>query len=352
MSSIQETKRNFINFLENRGEYFRKVHEGQYRIRCPFCGDTQKNLNEGHLYIKCDLDNDYNIAYNCFKCNEHSSHMTKELLNLLGCGEELKTEFTKNEKGMTKYKRPTTKILHFDYKRPDIHIYPEKLQYISNRLEIDFSDEDYENMKVITSLYDFLSKNNIKERPFNDYVMKLIQNKYVGFLTNGNSHILFRDITNTQKFSWIKYPITKESLYNRVFYTVNQKDGIDLLTRDDIVINMSEGVFDCLGVSYHMNNLKSNTMNIAVTSQQYASMINFLISIGLVGGNVSINIYTDNDEMFNDNKKKNYRTSFDYLKKALSSYNPLFKRITLYKNMKSKDFGIPKKEISIKKIII
>ena len=61
-------------------------------MRCPFCGDTQKNMNEGHLYLKIDLDNDYNIAYNCFKCGEFSSYITEELLELIGCDNSLKNE--------------------------------------------------------------------------------------------------------------------------------------------------------------------------------------------------------------------------------------------------------------------
>ena len=174
MSEIQTLKQNFIHFLETRGEYFRKVHEGQYRIRCPFCGDTQKNLNEGHLYIKCDLDNDYDIAYNCFKCNESSPRMTEELLNLLGCDEELLKGFTDKKYAMKKYKKQVSKMMYFDYHLPEIEL-GLKTKYIDSRLNIHFRKEDYQSMKVITSLYDFLATNRIKERPFNNQILQLLQ---------------------------------------------------------------------------------------------------------------------------------------------------------------------------------
>ena len=352
MSEIQTLKQNFIHFLETRGEYFRKVHEGQYRIRCPFCGDTQKNWNEGHLYIKCDLDNDYDIAYNCFKCNESSPRMTEELLNLLGCDEELLKGFTDKKYAMKKYKKQVSKMMYFDYHLPEIEL-GLKTKYIDSRLNIHFRKEDYQSMKVITSLYDFLATNRIKERPFNNQILQLLQRDYVGFLTNGNSHILFRDITNRNKFSWIKYPITKDSMNNRVFYTIQNEDGIDIFSKDNIIINMSEGIFDCLGVGYHFNNIKYNTMNISVAGQFYEPMIRFLIELGLVGGNVEINIYCDNDETFNrDNSKKSYRSSVGYLKKSLQKYKFLFKRINLYKNTKTKDFGVPRNQISVKKEIV
>ena len=63
---------------------------------------------------------------------------------------------------------------------------PEKLNYISNRLGKKFIKEEFENMKVITSLYDFLAMNRIKDRPFENYVLNMLQRDYVGFMTNGN----------------------------------------------------------------------------------------------------------------------------------------------------------------------
>lgn len=352
MSEIQDLKRAFIYFLENRGEYFKKVHEGQYRIRCPFCGDSKKNLNEGHLYIKCDLDNDNNIQYNCFKCNENSGHITKELLDLLGSPDNLINGFSNNKKFMKNEKKKINDMIYFDFKIPEVND-KSKLQYINDRLGIEFGIDDYGKMKVITSLYDFLCTNKIKYRPFNDYIMSMIQKDYVGFLTNGNSHILFRDITNKNKISWIKYPILKESMNNRVFYTLKTSEGIDLFTQNDITINLSEGIFDALGIAYHFKYLKPNTMNISVSGQYYESIILYLIKIGLVGSNVVINIFADNDEMFNkDKSKKSYRSSITYLKHSLDIYKYLFKRINFYKNTKSKDFGVKREDISLKKEIL
>jgi hypothetical protein len=349
----REAKQHFIDFLyekQRNGEYFKKVHEGQYRMRCPFCGDTQKNMNEGHLYLKIDLDNDYNIAYNCFKCGEFSSYITEELLELIGCDNSLKNELLNMKRTSKKYKKEAL-IVDFDFKLPDITIMPEKLNYISNRLGKKFTKEEFENMKVITSLYDFLAMNRIKDRPFNNYVLNMIQRDYVGFMTNGNSHILFRDVTNKNKISWIKYPITKDSNLNRVFYTIKQ-NPIDILTKEEITINLSEGVFDCIGVANHFDYLSDNTMNIAVGGSKYSSMISFLINLGLVGDNITINIFADNDETFNKDKKnrnKVYPTSFQFLHSVLKKYRPLFKKINLYHNVKTKDYGVKKENIILKK---
>lgn len=342
----EKLKEEFIDYLKERGGYFKKVHEGQYRMRCPFCGDTQKNLNEGHLYIKSHLNTTDPIAYNCFKCGE-SGYDIEKLLNALGCEEELKNRLIKGTKKNKRVRKNNSIIMDFNYKIPDFNIDSKKLRYIDSRFEIDFSKEDYENMKVIPSLYDFLVLNKISKTPFENYVLEILEKYYVGFMTSGNSHILFRDITDTQKISWIKYPISKESMQNRVFYTFRQ-EPIDIFTKEDITINLSEGIFDCIGVAYHFNYLSSNTMNISVAGKKYIPIINFLIQLGLVGNNIIINIFSDNDEQFNKNKKYN-TTSYEYLSSCLKKYRPLFKELNIIHNMKNKDYGVPKEKIKIKK---
>ena len=60
--SIQETKEGIIDFLYSRGEYVRLVHGdesvgGEYQTRCPYCGDSQKEINTGHFYMKILIPN-------------------------------------------------------------------------------------------------------------------------------------------------------------------------------------------------------------------------------------------------------------------------------------------------------
>ena len=203
-------------------------------------------------------------------------------------------------------------------------------------------------MKVITSLYDFLIANNIKISPFTKQQRMLLERDYVGFLSSGNSHILFRDITEKNKFSWIKYPIDEESSKNKVWYGLSCE--IDIFTDDEITINMSEGIMDIIGIRTHLGMNKPNTMNIAITGQNYNSMILHMIAIGLVGGNVTLNIFSDNDKMYSDNN--NHASTEKFHRRYLEKYKPLYKNINLYYNMKSKDYGVKKESIALKKIQI
>ena len=355
--SIQETKEGIIDFLYSRPEYARHVngdetYGGEYQTRCPYCGDSQKEFNTGHFYMKIVIQSKSVIPVHCFKCN-YNGILTPEALDLMGCNDpELKNGLTfLNKTGkydsITQYSEDQYR--YFERIMPEEYRYPNKLKYIDDRLGIDFTIADYKDMKVVTSLYDFMIANNIKKSPFFDRQTRmLIERDYVGFLSSGNSHILFRDITNTHKFSWIKFPIDEESAKNKVWYGIATE--VDIFTNDEITVNMAEGVMDIIGVYKHINTNSKNTMNLAITGQNYNSLILHLINVGLVGGNVTINIFADNDAVYGN--KNNRASTEKFLKKYLTKYKPLFRSINIFYNLKSKDYGVKKEDIMVKKIPI
>lgn len=347
----REIKEEFIRFLEDREEFFKPVHDNWYRTRCPYCGDTQSNLREGHFYINIDLENDYRMGFNCFRCGEHGT-INEETIDLMGGYSELKQKIgilNKHSKVLDKRQLMSEdRLLYFDYKLPK-PTKGKKIDYVENRLGLSFSEAELGDIKIITSLSDFVQLNKIKEFPFENWQLQRLEDHYVGFLSNGNSHILFRDITDKEHTSWIKYPITKDCMRNMPFYSI--ASIINPYTSDEITINLSEGVMDAIGVGFHLNQLKENSMNLAVLGKKYELMIYRLIQLGLVGSNITVNIYSDNDKIYG-NKKNNFHTTMEYYKKSLKRFCPLFKRINVYYNMKAKDFGYPKEKISIQKNIV
>ena len=344
----KEIKERFINFLYSRGDYFRPVSDVMYNIRCPLCGDTQKNYNEGHLYIKIDTETDFGMPFICFKCNESgviNGHMLDELL----CDDpELKLGINQLNKRFKNYDKKGINEdcpISFDYEIPDRERDERKIGYVEGRLGVHFTDEDCKNMKMVTSIYDFLVHNEIKKTAFSKEVMMFLQKDYVGFLSNGNSHILLRDVTDTHKYPWIKYPITKQSQKNKIFYAMSTE--IDLFANKDITINLSEGVMDALGIAYHFGYKDQNALNIATTNKYYDAMMFRLIDMGFIGSHITVNIWSDNDDDFN--RKKSNNTSTEYYRKILSKYKPVFKEINVYHNIKSKDYGVIKDNIILKK---
>lgn len=360
----KQIKEDFIQALQNRDVYLKPVSNIQFVTRCPYCGDTDKRENDGHFYIRVNPDDEFPIVYNCFLCPA-GGVLTDETLSLLeieninlksGIVSLNKTAKRVDKKGIV----DDTSFQTFEYKLPDITI-GDKTSYIENRLGKHFTSTDFKRMKVITSLREFLIKNKIAEITCSKEIAFRYEKNYVGFLTHGNSHILFRDITEKEKIPWIKYPITEKSNSNKVFYSMESE--IDIFTNEKITINIAEGVFDILSVCYNLGYNEKNTLNLCVSGKYYDTILLFLISLGFVGSNIIVNIFSDNDQMYNkkDYSKKRvkskYRktepgesTSIEHYRKLLKNYKYLYGEVNVYYNLERKDYGIPVEYISLKRI--
>jgi hypothetical protein len=344
----KEIKLAFIDSLYGRGEYIRQVNDIQYRTRCPFCGDSKSNLNTGHLYIKINPDDNYPMVYHCFKCEE-SGVVDDNLLLALNIGDiNLKSNITTLNKTSDRIKGQKfltdDEVINFNYKLPEVKDY-NKIKYIEDRLGCNLSIEDIEKFKIITSLRDFLICNNIKEITMENYICHNIEKNYVGFLSFGGAYILFRDITNTQQYRWIKYPTTNDSRGCKLFYSIS--NSIDVFTKDNININLSEGVLDILSAYKNLNYNNSNDLDIAVCGKQYLYVLNTLSSMGFIGSNINLNIFSDNDEVFNN--KNNKPTNIEYFKKLLHKNKYLYNSTNIYYNLIDKDIGVSKDKIKLKK---
>lgn len=344
-----EIKLKFIQELSVRqNSWVRKLSEDQYLTRCPFCGDSS-DPTHGHFYIKLNLHTNYNMIYNCVRC-PFGGVITKDVCRRLevdesGIMSEVEVLNKTSDKFDSKHIEGES-FKHYDYKIP--HIYAcGKTMYISKRLNKDFSMKELNDIKVIVSLYEFLDTNGITELTMDKYLTDLLDKYYVGFLSHGNSHILFRDVTDTMKYPWIKYPVTRETSSNRIFYSVSAQ--INPFTDEEIVINLTEGVMDALSIVYNLNEDQPNHVTLSVTGKFYEPIIIFLIGLGLIGDNVSIHIYADNDSEFNQkNKDKNKDTDIDFYRKMFKDMKYLFKHIKVFYNTIGKDFGVPSEKISLK----
>lgn len=345
----KEIKLAFIDSLYERGEYMRQVNEVQYRTRCPFCGDSRSDLNTGHLYIKINPEDNYPMVYHCFKCEE-SGIVNDNLLVALGIDDiNLKSNISSLNKTSDKIKGQKyfddDKIINFGYKLPEVKDY-KKIEYIEERLKVSISDEDIRKLKIITSLKDFLVYNNIKEITMENYICHNIEKNYVGFLSYGGAYILFRDVSNTQKYKWIKYPVTRESSGCKLFYSI--ETSIDVFTREKININLCEGVMDIISAYKNLGYNSDKDLNIAVCGKQYLYVLNTLGSMGFIGENIDLNIFSDNDEVFN-NKKNNKPTDIKYFKKLLNTQKYLYGNTNIYYNLIDKDIGVGLDKIALKK---
>jgi hypothetical protein len=314
----------------------RVVNDQQLATRCYLCGDSAKNPYKKRLYIYFDPSNpmDYPTYY-CFNCFE-SSILTVDMLHQMGI----------ENKDADVYLRQITKSSHTDngsrvYKNHfrkdiDVKIPPLKadtqtllkIKYLYDRIEYKIPLEDFGRLKIILNLKEFLDFNNITP---NSNIVDILDRDYVGFLSVRNEYVILRDITNRNRFRYVKYNIFNKHNDTQSFYV--PRASIDPLSNEDIHLVVSEGPFDTLGIIYNvLDGDIDNKIFISTCDGAFTQPILSFLRKGLVGSNIYIDAYIDNDT----------RMDLKKIKKELKMYTPNF---TVYYNRLSKDFGVPKSKI-------
>lgn len=312
-------KMRIMSEIEKNVDIFRKESKSEFRIRCPICGDSEKNPTDSHCYLKCSIDPNEPILYNCFLCNS-CGKVDSKFLNLL----HIKSELS-NELDNQRYNKITSiKNVDIDIMTGSPIMGSKQTSYIEYRLGTGFNVNDYDRFKIIwnmSSIYNYIPDIRIRNTLPNI-------NDSICFLSDDKSMLLIRSFTNDGRWKKVKLFPSE----NRSFYTI--KSTFNLFTKDDIIVNIAEGVFDILSIYKNFNDGENSTY-VAVLGSDYMNGVDYAISKGLFGFNVVLKIYIDND------------ISESKLKYQLKKYKWIFKKIYIYKNIKSKDVGVKIKDIKL-----
>lgn len=328
---------------ENRS--FHRTSLSQYAMRCCLCGDSRKDPSKTRLYFKINTNDESPILYMCFNCDSYGI-LTPDMLRsmdiydphinsrLVSFNKE-STKAIRKKLGCANDSKLNVKVPIPEHNQSNIN----KLKYVSKRLGIDFTFDELVKLKCVFSLKEFVYLNNISKLTVANQRAITLNNDYVGFLTVNNEFINFRDITNKNKLRYDKYTIVPDLPDTTKMYIIPTK--FDLLTTNEVNVNICEGVFDALGIYYHINNEKSvDNLYIAVCGSGYMNVIKYIVKLGLIGDNVTINIFSDSDR-----NKYFYNKVFGYA----SSW---FGCINLYYNTLEKDYGVTKDKINLVKYVI
>lgn len=210
-----------------------------------------------------------------------------------------------------------------------------KAKYIFERLGRIIDPADFAGIKIIWSLQRFLKENHFREK--GEYGW-LLEKDYVGFLSVNNDFIIFRDITNTHKMRYVKYNIFGMYDNSQCFYSIPGR--VDLLSTKDLHIKIAEGTFDTLSILYNVeDNHRENTIYLSSSNADFYTPLLHYFQKGLVGSNIFIDIYKDNDSKIN----------YPMLKKRLKPYLTNISNTSVYYNgfPDEKDFGVPKERIQV-----
>ena len=311
-----------INEIEKNSEYFRKISDNEYKMKCIFCGDSN-NPSHVHLYLKCSNDLSEPILYNCFKCNSKGK-VNQDFLDRLGI--KIDNDFDKQIfNKISNNKSPNINILCGN---PILD--SNQIKYIEYRLGEGFSLDDYKRFKILWNMdnvIEYITDNRIRNSlPSN--------HNSITFLSEDKSVLLTRSFIDEHP-RWRKISLFPNN--NRSLYTI--KSLIDIFSKEIIYINIGEGIFDILSI-YKNFNSGENSIYIATLGSDYISGINYAINKGFIGNNIIIKIFIDNDI--------NYKNLKFYLKK----YKWLFNKIIILRNINEKDFGVTLDKIQIVENIV
>ena len=312
---MDNIKKEILNLIEQNVPIFKPVDAIRYKIRCPLCGDSMKDTTKARCYIKCGYDDNEPLLYKCFNCNAQGK-VTSWFLKQIGIEENdliNKLDNQKYNKGMTIYKSVELMTGLVDMNSFQV-------QYINKRLGNGFDVNDFERMKIVWDM------NIIRDCINSDKIKNTLPSNHnsISFISDDRNLLIIRTFINdNNENQWRKIKLTSSP--NKSFYTM--KSMIDLFTDNILTIHIAEGIFDILSAYKNFSD-KNNSIYIATLGSDYISALGFAISKGIVGSNVDVCIYLDKDVI--DKSLKYY----------LKSYKWIFRNITLYKNIKSKDIGV------------
>lgn len=314
------TKSELMNEILHCSPVHRVVNNEQFRIRCPICGDSKKNPNDCHCYIKCSNDITEPILYNCFLCNS-SGRVNKWFMEKLEADTRIIDEVQEK-----RYNHIQT-IQNGDSKlmTGNVNMNSRQVKYITKRLGSGFTEEDYARFKIVWTfdpIYRHVNDRKIRNTLPNNH-------NSISFLSDDKTAVFTRSF-NEEGHRWRKIRLSNSDHHSYYFIQTT----IDLFTKDDIVVNIAEGVFDILSVYKNFND-GPKSIFMAALGSDYIGALDYVIMKGFIGSNVIIKIYIDNGI--------NESTLYE----RLAQYKWLFKAIFTYKNMREKDVGVNRDMIKL-----
>lgn len=314
----------------------------QFKTRCIFCGDSKKDPNKMRLGIKVDVNNpEEPVFYHCFNgdCGRKGV-LTNWMLKAISGARKINVNVDALNKSILKTGGNTKINKYKNTKVINVKIPPlfpkdmSKARYLFNRIGRVIDPKEFERLKIIWSLEDFINANYLKSTSQYHW---MLNKDYIGFLSVNNDFITFRDITGKHKMRYVKYNVFGFYDNSGSFYSIPAR--ADLLSMEDIHIIIAEGPMDILSILYNVeDNDRQNKIYLSSTNDEFYTPLLHYFEKGFVGSNIHIDIYKDNDS---DNDK------LIELRKQLKTYTTNINNIVIYYNgyEDEKDFGVPKSKI-------
>lgn len=335
-----DAKRELINILQQQKvNYWNNAHT-HIVIRCRYCGDSVKDPNHAHMFVKVDKEP---FVYYCQRCGKGGFVLKSFLQELDVYNSELSFALKRSsKKGYNKFNKQLKRYnlnIPKNYEPTKINRF--KLDYINSRIGMNLGFKDLHKYKIVLNLFDLLDMNKLPIYNDNERFVETLNKNFMGFLSYDGSHLIMRNLskrtmTNLRYYNYNIFNLM-DGMGSKIYLKPNP---IDFMSLKPINVHIAEGVFDIMGVSNMNGNIDEHTMYIANNGAGFLNSIRFLVSLGVI--DFKLNLYGDRDRSV---------SYFKDLKPNIKCYSPHF---NLFYNVAKgeKDFGVPLDKINKRKILL
>jgi len=331
---MDDLTKELVESFKKAGQKVTKTLDGKDLVmRCPYCGHTS-SPGKRHMYVSVVPP----FMFHCWKCETTGVLNNKTLREFKVMDPNIQLTIIEankknpKQKGITK-KKFNYNILNFGMEQTSVVL--NNLKYFNNRFGTQYGIKDIPMMidkyKIIFDPEAFFKKNNIK-KPDN-----FMFNKSIGFVSRDKKFGIFRDTSGLQKIRYSNVRFNPDDLEASKLYTIGTE--VNILS-EKINIVMTEGIFDIIGVKEHFYNKENlDYIFIASCGKSFDLAVSTIVKMGFL--DFDLTIYSDADvdiTMYRDIKNDS-----EFLKN---------KKITIYYNNIGKDYGVPKEQINLRKVVI
>lgn len=337
---MNKDKEEFINRLRHIRE-FADVSAIRVKTQCRLCGDSKKDPNKKRFYILCDPIDSEPVKYICFNCGAYGMLTADILAEIIGPDAE-EIPLLKRINKTSLHDSGTARVNKYRNDRVIPVIIPpprktdstvQKIRYLNSRIGYNIPVEDYNQLKLVFSIAEFLQVNKISVIEKFKNLIPLYDRDYIGWLSVKNEYLLLRDITGKNKYRYVKYNIFGMEDNAHSFYTIS--NGVNTISQENIDIVVAEGPFDILSVVYNLyGGIKKDCVFMSTNHGQFYHPLLYYFNKGLVGSNIYLDIYRDSDSI----------VDYWVLQNQIKIYT---KNYRVFRNRIGKDFGVPKNEFEI-----
>lgn len=308
----------FIDYLKKKlGDHI-KITSKNIVCPCPFC-EFGENKDHYHLHIGIDIP-----IFHCFHGGCEKSGGLKKFLRKLE-GHDISDTFIDKDKlaEMSKQRKifKDQEVVQSKIHLPTInsHMFMMKDMYIKQRLK--FSRTPVNLIKGLIFNVDlFIEMNNI---PVDETLFRLkdyLQANFVGFLTENNSTVIFRNIDHTHSMKFFKLKIQQSNFLDYYKLPGNDKNSNKIVLAEGIFDIFTEHIFDTLNIKHEVK------LYASALSSKYISLVHSIIFHEQVF-QPEVIILSDRG------------IGRDYYKKMKKYNKHIIDKLTVYYNKTGKDFN-------------